>query len=158
VKRLQNAEQATDAFLDVASALGEKQGPILFQLPPSFKKDVARLDAFLKHIAGRAKVAFEFRSETWFGQELVDCLRTHSAALVAAQGDDLPESGIIPTTDWTYLRLSSAEYSDDQLREWLQQIREHNFANSYTVFMHEGTGIGPKRGLRFMELAREAGL
>jgi uncharacterized protein YecE (DUF72 family) len=104
-KRLQNAEQETDDFLDVASILGKRQGPILFQLPPSFKKDISRLDAFLKHIGGRANVAFEFRHASWFGDELVGCLRAHSAVLCVADGDDLPQTDLVRTADWGYVRL-----------------------------------------------------
>src|SRR6476659_1022244 len=93
-RRLQNVEKETDDFLNVASALKERQGPLLFQLPPTFKKDIPRLDAFLKHIARRAKVAFEFRHESWFGNELTDCLRAHSAVLCVADGQDLPETDL----------------------------------------------------------------
>jgi uncharacterized protein YecE (DUF72 family) len=155
VKRLQNAEQETDAFLDVASALGERQGPILFQLPPSFKKDIPRLDAFLKHIAGRAKVAFEFRHASWFGDELTDCLRAHSAVLCVADGDDLPATDLVRTADWGYLRLRDDNYSDDRLRDWLKRVKAHQWDETYVFFMHEDTGIGPKLAIRFLELAGE---
>ncbi len=112
-KRLQNAEKDTDDFLDAASALGERQGPILFQLPPSFQKDIPRLDAFLKHIAGRANAALEFRHASWFGDELFDCLRAHSAVLCVADGNDSPQADLIRTADWGYLRLSGDSYSDE---------------------------------------------
>src|SRR5262249_315802 len=131
VKRLQNAEQETDAFLDVASVLGERQGPILFQLPPSFKKDIPRLDAFLKHIAGRVKVAFEFRHASWFGDELTDCLRAHAAVLCVADGDDLPSTDLVRTADWGYLRLRDDNYTDDGLRDWLKRIKVHKWDETY---------------------------
>ena len=75
-------EGNTDDFLRIASMLGRRQGPILFQLPPNFKKDVPRLDAFLNHLDGRAKAAFEFRHESWLDEEVYACLRAHSVGAV----------------------------------------------------------------------------
>ena len=122
-KRLQNAEKETDDFLSVASLLQERQGPILFQMPPTFKKDVSRLEAFLKHIAGRAKVAFEFRHASWLDDEVIDCLRAHSAVLCVADGDDLPPTDLVRTADWGYVRLRDDNYTDERLREWIQRIK-----------------------------------
>ena len=153
IKRLQHAELETDAFLEVASVLGERQGPILFQLPPSFKKDIPRLDTFLKHIAGRAKVAFEFRHASWFGDELNDCLRAYSAVLCVADGDDLPETDLVSTANWGYVRLRDDGYTDERLSDWLNRIRVHQWDEAYVFFMHEDTGIGPKLAVRFLELA-----
>src|SRR5262249_17108624 len=80
-KRLNNVEKETDDFLEVASLLGKQLGPILVQLPPNFKKDLPRLQAFLNHVDGRAKLAFEFRHPSWFDDESAKCLRAHSATL-----------------------------------------------------------------------------
>ena len=60
-KRLKNAEEETDHFLAVAATLGDRLGPLLFQLPPNLKKDLPRLDAFLAHLGKRAPAALEFR-------------------------------------------------------------------------------------------------
>ncbi len=60
-RRLQNAEEQIDDFINLASLLGKRQGPLLFQLPPNLKKDVARLDAFLNYVAGRAAVVFQLQ-------------------------------------------------------------------------------------------------
>jgi uncharacterized protein YecE (DUF72 family) len=127
-KKLQNAEKETVDFLTVASLLQERQGPILFQLPPTFKKDVARLDAFLKHIAGRAKVAFEFRHASWLDDEVIACLRAHSAVLCVADGDDLPPTDLVRTADWGYVRLRDDNYTDERLREWIRRIKAHKWA------------------------------
>jgi uncharacterized protein YecE (DUF72 family) len=153
IKRLQNVEKETDDFLSIASVLQERQGPILFQLPPNLKKDVSRLEAFLKHIAGRAKVAFEFRHASWFDNEVFDCLRAHSAVLCVADSDDLPATDLVGTADWGYVRLRDDGYSDERLREWIQRISSHKWDDTYVFFMHEDTGIGPKLASRFLELA-----
>ena len=137
----------------VASLLQERQGPILFQMPPTFKKDVSRLEAFLKHIAGRAKVAFEFRHASWLDDEVFDCLRAHSAVLCVADGDDLPPTDLVRTADWGYVRLRDDNYTDERLREWIKRIRAHKWDETYVFLMHEDTGIGPKLAARFVELA-----
>lgn len=152
IKKLHSAEQEMDSFLSVAATLQERQGPILLQLPPSFKKDIPRLDAFLKHIAGRAKVAFEFRHASWFGNELIDCLRAHSAALCVADSDDLPATDLVRTADWGYVRLRDHGYSDERLQEWIRRMKSHKWDEAYVFFMHEDTGRGPKLASRFIEL------
>lgn len=152
-KRLKNAEKETDDFLGVATALQERQGPILLQLPPNFKKDVPRLDAFLKHVAGRAKLAFEFRNASWLDDEVYGCLRAHSAVLCVTDRDDLPQTGLVHTSDWGYVRLWDDNYTDPRLREWVQGILAQKWSEAYVIFMHEDAGISPKMAARFVELA-----
>lgn len=152
-KRLQSAEKETDAFLEMASLLGKRQGPILLQLPPNFKKDVSRLDAFLKHVDGRAKLAFEFRNATWLDEEVYSCLRTHGAALCVTDRDELPETGVVHTTNWGYLRLWDDKYTDARLRKWLDGVNAQKWREVYVIFMHEDEGVSPKVAARFMKLA-----
>ena len=151
-KRLQNVEKETDDFLGVASLLGERQGPILFQLPPNFTKDVARLDAFLIHLGGRARVAFEFRHGSWLDDEVYDCLRSHAAALCIADADALPRTEFVATADWAFLRLRNETYDDKELREWIRQIKAQKWKEVFVFFKHEETGTGPKLAVRFGEL------
>ena len=151
-KRLQDAEKETDDFLNAVSILQERQGPILFQLSPGFTKDVPRLDAFLKHIAGRAKCAFEFRHASWLDEDVYDCLRWHGAVRCVADGDDLPATDLIRTADWGYVRLGGDSYTDDCLRAWGQRIESSEWAESFVFFMHSYTGIAPQLATRFHEL------
>jgi uncharacterized protein YecE (DUF72 family) len=152
-RRLQNAEAYTDDFIRVASLLKERQGPILFQLPPNFKKDVPRLDAFLNYVGGRSKAAFEFRHQSWFDQEVFDCLRAHETALCIADADDLPAPNLVRTATWGYVRLREEGYTDKNLREWIQKLRSHDWDDAYVFFKHEDAGAGPKLANRFLELA-----
>ena len=150
-KRLRNAEKATDDFLAVASVLKKRLGPILLQLPPNFKKDVSRLDVFLSHVAGRAKVAFEFRNATWFDDEVFDCLRSHSAVLCVSDRDGLPKTGLVRTAKWGYVRLWNDKYTAKRLRQMSLDINAQKWTEAYVIFMHEDDGVSPKLATRFMK-------
>lgn len=150
-KRLRNAEKQTDDFLAVASVLKKRLGPILLQLPPNFKKDVSRLDAFLNHVDGRAKVTFEFRNATWFDEEVFACLRSHSAVLCVSDRDDLPKTGLIRTAKWGCVRMWNDRYSAARLRRLSQDIKSQKWTEAYVIFMHEDEGISPKLATLFMK-------
>src|ERR1700756_739073 len=61
------------------AALGEKRGPVLFQLPPFLKKDLPRLQEFLRVLPQEHAAAFEFRNDSWFDDEVYDALRNAGA-------------------------------------------------------------------------------
>jgi uncharacterized protein YecE (DUF72 family) len=154
-KRLNNAEVETEHLLRIASMLKGRQGPLLFQLPPNFKKDVSRLETFLGLIEKRASSAFEFRHESWFDKEVFDCLRANSCALCVAEVDDVPSADLVSTARWGYVRLRRKDYSDEQLSEWIERLRSQDWEEAYVFFKHEDSGTGPKLATRFLELARQ---
>lgn len=151
-KRLQNTEKETDDFLHIASILKKRQGPVLFQLPPNFKKDVARLSAFLSYLGGRAKAAFEFRHESWFDDEVFGCLREHGSALCVADAEDLPATDLVRTANWGYVRLREEGYTGKTLRKRISGIRSRGWKEVYVFFKHEDSAAGPKLATRFLEL------
>lgn len=153
-KRLKDIEELTDRFLDAAMVLNGQRGPLLFQLPPNFKKDLARLESFLKIIDNRVRLAFEFRHESWYDDEIIDCLRAHSSALCAADVDDVPSTNLVKTADWGYVRLRCETYTDDQLREWISRIQSQSWSEAYVFFKHEDTATGPKLAARFLDLLK----
>jgi uncharacterized protein YecE (DUF72 family) len=153
-KRLRNTKKETDDFLRIAAILKKRQGPVLFQLPPNFKKDVSRLAAFLSSIKGRARAAFEFRHPSWFDDEVFDCLRRHKSALCVADSEDLPAADLVSTANWGYVRLRRERYTDKALRKWMSAIRSRRWNEVYVFFKHEDSAAGPKLATRFLELAR----
>ena len=152
-KRLQNAEKETDDFLRVAAVLRERLGTILFQLPPNFKRDIPRLETFLKLLAGRARATFEFRHESWLDEEVYQCLRSYQAALCAAEADELPATDLVHTANWGYVRLREERYTAAQLCRWIERIRAQDWSEAYVFFKHEDAAAGPKLAEQFMELA-----
>jgi uncharacterized protein YecE (DUF72 family) len=139
MQRLKNAGESVDYLFTTAATLGPKLGPVLFQLPPSLKKDVPRLVTFLELLPGDRPVAFEFRHETWFDDEVYDALRTRGAALCAADTDESGDEGapVVPTAAFGYLRLRRAEYTDDDLARWADRVRAQPWSRAFVFFKHE---------------------
>ena len=124
-KRLKNVDSEMDFFLNSAACLKEKLGPILVQLPPNYKKNIEVLEEFLEKFAHQAKLAFEFRHETWFDDELFALLRKYNTAFGVVEKED-GEAGVTPrevTGSFVYMRLRKGEYSNDEMLDWARWIR-----------------------------------
>ena len=152
-KRLKDVGDALVSFLDIAATLKQRLGPLLFQLPPNFKKDAARLQAFLKLLPTERQVAFEFRHLSWFDDEVFGLLRDHHAALCIADAEDDLEVPMVATAAWGCLRLRRPDYDDAALKRWLKQMRNQEWRDAFVFFKHEDEGKGPKFAKRFLELA-----
>ncbi len=150
-KRLVDAASAVERLAEASRALGEKRGPILFQLPPNMKKDLARLDEFLAALPAGLSAAVEFRHESWFADEVYGCLRTRKAALCIAESEELA-TPVVATADWGYLRLRREDYDDALVAAWGARIKEQGWQSAYVFFKHEDTGKGPVAAARLHEL------
>jgi uncharacterized protein YecE (DUF72 family) len=151
------SKETVDYLFDVASALGAKLGPVLFQTPPFLRKDVARLREFLGLLPPGRPVAFEFRHETWRDDEVYEALRGRNAALVCADTEESGEGGasIRPTADWGYLRLRRCDYDDDGLAAWAERIRAQPWGEAFVFFKHEeGRPLGWPAIERFLDSVR----
>jgi uncharacterized protein YecE (DUF72 family) len=141
--RLVDAGSDLEYFLRICSALGERRGPSLFQLPPNLKKDLPRLEAFLALLPRRWQATFEFRHPTWFDDAVYDALRRHDAALCIAEQDDFAVP-MVATAGWGYLRLHKTAYDPAAVREWAGRILAQPWQETYVFFKHEGEGSGPE--------------
>ena len=139
MKRLREADEPLEYLLKTALTLGERLGPILFQLPPNFRKDLPRLQGFLGLLPEGRPFAFEFRHESWADPEVHACLRERNAALVCADTEESGEDGapIVPTADWGYLRLRRCDYTDAGLSPWADRIRAQPWERAFVFFKHE---------------------
>ncbi|HEX7078449.1 MAG TPA: DUF72 domain-containing protein [Candidatus Eisenbacteria bacterium] len=151
-KRLKECADLLAYLLQTTSTLGARLGPLLFQLPPNFKKDVPRLQAFFDDMAERRRVAFEFRHASWFDDEVFDLLKAQRAALCVADTGEEPVAPLVATTDWGYLRLRREDFSDKDLRDWARRIREQPWNDAYVFLKHEEEGKGPKLASKLMKL------
>ena len=150
---LKDAGDLVSQLHEVAGALTERRGPLLFQLPPTLKKDVLRLRAFLALLPLQCRTAFEFRHQSWFDDEVIGLLRDYRAALCLADAESNLEVPFAATTDWGYLRLRRPDYSDAELKAWVNRVQEQDWRDAFVFFKHEDEGKGPRMAKRFMELA-----
>jgi uncharacterized protein YecE (DUF72 family) len=148
-KRLREVAADTDHMLEAFAGAGEKQGCVLVQLPPNFRKDRSRLVGFLEHLPPAVRAAFEFRNPTWFDEEIYAALRARNAALVASDVDDQAAPPLVATADWGYLRLRRTAYSNADLERWLEALRAQPWQETFVFFKHEDAGTGPKLAAEF---------
>jgi uncharacterized protein YecE (DUF72 family) len=87
-KRLKDAGEELSYVLRTSSVLQKKLGPTLLQLPPNFKKDLPRLQDFLKQLPQGWRAAVEFRHASWFEDDVYETLRDHNVAMVIAETDE----------------------------------------------------------------------
>jgi uncharacterized protein YecE (DUF72 family) len=128
------------AFLYRAlGALGDKRGPVLFQLPPVMKKDVARLRDFLQLLPADHRAAFEFRNESWFADDVYAALKDAGASLCFSERADNAPPPLVETAPWGYVRLRLETYADADLRQWAQRLASTQWGDVYVYFMHEPT-------------------
>jgi uncharacterized protein YecE (DUF72 family) len=127
-KRLKNVENEMNFFLESASALKEKLGPILVQLPPNFKKDAEVLEGFLTGFATKAKLAFEFRHDSWFADDVYDLLRKYRTTLGVVEKEECegPDTPREVTGSFVYMRLRKGDYSKDEMLDWARWIKSQS--------------------------------
>jgi uncharacterized protein YecE (DUF72 family) len=152
-RRLKNVDELVANLFDVAGTLKKRLGPVLFQLPGNFKKDVPRLTALLALLPKRSRVAFEFRHPSWFDDEVLKLLRKHRVALCFDDEKDELEVPFVATTNWGYLRLRQTDYGDADLKAWLKRFREQAWREAFVYFKHEDDATGPVLAKRLQELA-----
>ena len=155
-KRLKETDEETKYFLETAAVLGDQLGVVLFQMPPNMKKDLPRLETFLRLLPPTTPAAFEFRHPTWFDDDVLDLLRSQNRPLVVSDTDDLPTTHIDKTADWGYLRLRRVNYSEENLVEWAARIRDQHWKETFLFFKHEDAGTGPRLAAQFLKIANQA--
>jgi uncharacterized protein YecE (DUF72 family) len=155
-KRLKDVAEETRFMLETVSALEDRLGVVLFQLPPNMKKDIERLETFLRELPADMPSAFEFRRPTWFDDDVLALLSSQNRALCISDTDDLPANHIDKTADWGYLRLRRVNYSESDLAEWLSRVRAQDWKTTFVFFKHEDEGTGPKLAARFVALSKNS--
>lgn len=137
------AASAVEFLLKNTASLGDRLGPILFQLPPNMKKDVPRLKAFLDLLPADRRYTVEFRHETWFDDETYDVLRARDIPMCIIEQPDFA-SPVVATASWGYLRLHRFDYDAALHASWAKTIAEQAWSDAYVFFKHdEGVGSGP---------------
>jgi uncharacterized protein YecE (DUF72 family) len=153
-RRLNDVSSAVERLDQAARTLGDKLGPILFQLPPNLKKDLPRLDDFLAALPPGLRAAMEFRHPSWFEDDVYACLRARGAALCIAEAEELATPPIATAT-WGYLRLRRQDYDSAGLAVWAERIQNQSWETAYVFFKHEDDAKGPDFASTFMNICGE---
>jgi uncharacterized protein YecE (DUF72 family) len=132
------------------AALGDKRGPVLFQLPPNLKKDLPRLGEFLTLLPPGHRATFEFRNDTWFGDDVYAALKDAGAALCLSEREDNAPPPLVETAPWGYVRLRLEAYPDAALESWVRTLEATSWREVYAYFMHEPTA--PAYATRLLRL------
>lgn len=152
--RLVDCSETLERFVRTLMPMKRKLGPVLFQLPPNFKKDASRLQKFLEtlvHEFKGFKGAFEFRHESWFDDQVFTLLRRHKVALCIAESEEFV-TPTVATAAFGYLRLRREDYTSTQLRKWAKFVQGQKWRETFVYFKHEERAVGPKFAAQFGKL------
>ena len=150
IKRLTDLGRGIERYYACIEPLVEspKLGPVLWQLPATFRRDDDRLAAVLSAVP-RGRHCFEFRHASWFAEPVYDVLRAHGAALVIGDRPEVKDfQAHVFTADWTYVRFHygsrgrRGNYSRRELEEWARRFEDWStevevfayFNNDWEVF------------------------
>jgi len=146
IKRLRDCESTLKRFLEAASILndGDHLGPILIQLPPTFKFDRPLLEEFLALRPPAFLFAFEVRHPSWYMEETYEVLRKHQTALCLSETDKQTPPDVI-TAPFAYARLRLEDYTAKQIKAWGQRFDTWlaQGTDVYVYFKHEDAGKAP---------------
>jgi uncharacterized protein YecE (DUF72 family) len=172
VRRLRDPAEPVSRLLGAAAALGPKLGPVLLQLPPTFKAAPTLLDACLTEFRRarlpgrrRVRVVVEPRHDSWWTEEVRQVLAAHDAALCWADRLGRPVSPLWRTADWGYLRLHEGaaqpwpRYGERALSSWAQRIAGTwpDDADVFVFFNNDPGGAAVRDAAAFASLAGQAG-
>jgi uncharacterized protein YecE (DUF72 family) len=151
LKRLKGVEADVAEFTRRAAVLGDKLGMLLFQLPPSLRKDLSRLRDFLAALPPGRRVAVEFRHDSWHDDEVYETLRARGAALCVME-DDEGVSPFVCTSEDAYLRLRRTQYTESELRAWADRIASQPLERAWVYFKHEDEALAPRFARQLAEM------
>jgi uncharacterized protein YecE (DUF72 family) len=155
IMRLQDLPPSIALFYDRIRPLVEspKLGPVLWQLPPGFRRDDMRLAEALDQLPP-GRHCFEFRDETWFAEPVYELLRKHRVALVIGETPHRPFQARELTTDWTFVRFHygrrgrGGNYSERELEEWAQRLESWaEECEVFAYFNNDWNGYAVRNGL-----------
>ena len=153
ILRLKDAGAAVELFLRMIDPLrtARRLGPVLIQLPPNLKYDIALLRDFLPLLPADTRFSMEFRHTSWLTEDVYDALRQRNISLCVAESDKLEIPEVI-TADFVYYRLRKPEYTAEERKSIADRAREllAQGKDLYLFFKHEET---PEGALYAEELA-----
>ena len=159
MKKLKDPREPVARFLQRVAVLGDRLGPVLFQLPPNWRCNVERLAAFLAALPETGRYAFEFRDPSWFDDKVYQLLQEAGAAfcIYDLAGRQSPKT---VTADFVYVRLHGPDqayegsYSVQALAGWAGAISawQKQGWDVFCFFDNDQKGYAPANALRLQEM------
>ena len=134
--------------------MGQKLGPLLYQLPPNMKRNDEVLESFLSSLPQDYRHVVEFRHESWIDDAVFDILRRYNVGLCVF---DMPDFScpLVATSDFAYVRFHGSEglysscYSEEELSQWAQRIARlsQDIKVIYIYFNNDAEGFAVKNAV-----------
>ena len=163
IRRLREQKDSVDLFWSRAVHLGDKLGPVLFQLPPRFRADVPLLAEFIAVLPKQMRAAFEFRDASWETDDVYSLLDRAGYAYVLADRPGWRVRTVV-TGGWSYLRFHEgghgsvgSEYTLEKLRRWADRIAEIDAEDVYVYFNNDPDCAAIRDAARMMRLLEQRG-
>ncbi len=154
IKRLKNTEEAVETFTTRAKILGNKLGPLLYQLPPNMHRNDEVLASFLSGLPQGMKHVFEFRHQSWLEEKVFEILRKYNAGLCIF---DMPSftCPLVATADFAYIRFHGSTglyfscYSDEELADWAKKLANlaTNLKKIYIYFNNDAEAFAVRNAV-----------
>ena len=153
-KRLLACTDPVQTFLPRIQTLGEKCGPMLFQLPPNFRCSPERLADFLALLPREQRFAFEFRDPSWHNHTVYELLAEHNTAFCIFELAGFL-SPFTCTADFVYIRLHGPNgpyrgtYDARTLHGWAERLRQWRGQGKdvYLFFDNDEAGFAVQNAL-----------
>jgi uncharacterized protein YecE (DUF72 family) len=159
MKKLKDPALSLAPFLERMAGLGEKLGPILFQLPPRWRFNGARLAGFLAALPGAYRYTLELRDQSWINDDALDLLARHGAAFCIYELAGYL-SPLEVTADFVYIRLHGpggpyqGQYDDATLAGWAGAMAawSREGREVFCYFDNDEAGYATQDALRLQDL------
>ena len=154
IKRLKDAEEQVETFLSKAKILGDKLGPLLYQLPPNMHRNDERLEAFLSILPRKMKHVVEFRHQSWLEKGVFETLHKYNVGFCIFDMPDL-SCPLVATADFAYIRFHGSTglyrscYSDDELAGWAKKLTDlaASLKTIYIYFNNDAEAFAVKNAM-----------
>lgn len=158
-RKLKDPEESNHKFFSQIARLGRRLGPTLFQLPPSWKLNLERLEEFLAALPRKRRYVFEFRNPTWNVPPVYEALRRHNAAFCIFELAGF-QSPIEITAEFTYMRLHGpggayqGSYSQEHLKSWANRIKtwRTELRHVFVYFDNDQSGFAAQNALQLKRM------
>jgi len=162
MKKLKDAEPAVELFFSRADHLRKHLGPVLYQLPPRWARNLERLEAFLRILPTDRLHAIEFRDPSWYDDTTFALLDKYHVALCL---HDMAgsASGRLTVGPFAYVRFHGPQrYSGGYTKtvlaswaDWCVDCREKG-RSIYAYFNNDVGGHAPRDAVTLRDLCESA--